>query len=75
MALSRAKSEYGEGRDPDFAFHEDRFKPANTPTTRAREVEMEMLYALASQCQQRETLAPAYWDGTFLRMVESQGYH
>ena len=81
VALSRAKSAGGEGRDPDFAFHEDvlinddRFKPVNTPTTWARAVEMERLHVLASQCRQREPLAPAY---TFLRMVEwaeSQGQH
>ena len=46
MALSRAKSAGGEGIDPDFAFHEDvlinddRFRPVDTPTTRARAVEM-----------------------------------
>ena len=84
VALSRAKSAGGEGRDPDFAFHEDvlinhdRFKPVNTPTTRARAVEMERLHVLACQCRQREPLAPAYREETFLRMVEwaeSQGHH
>ena len=46
VALSRAKSAGGEGIDPDFAFHEDvlinddRFRPVDTPTTRARAVEM-----------------------------------
>ncbi|XP_068720423.1 ATP-dependent DNA helicase PIF6-like [Montipora capricornis] len=65
VALSRAKSAGGEGRDPDFAFHEDvlinddRFKPVKTPTTWARAVEMERLHVLASQCRQREPLAPA----------------
>ena len=65
--LSRAKSAGGEGRDPDFAFNEtvvlindDRFNPVNTPTTRARAVEMERLHVLATECQQRDALAPAY---------------
>ena len=46
VALPRAKSAGGEGRDPDFAFHEnvlinnDRFIPVDTPTTRARAVEI-----------------------------------
>lgn len=84
VALSRAKSAGGEGRDLDFAFHEnvlisdDRLKPANSPTTRARAVEMERLHLLASQCRQREPLAPAYREETFLTMVEwaeSQGHH
>jgi len=76
VALSRAKSAGGEGVDPDFAFHEDvllnddRLRPVNTPTTRARAVEMERLHILATQCQQREILTPAYWDGIFLRLVE-----
>ena len=76
VALSRAKSAGGEGIDPDFAFHEDvlinddRFRPVDTPTTRARAVEMERLHVLATQCQQREALAPAYWEETFLRLVE-----
>ena len=82
VALSRAESAGGEGTDPDFAFHEDflinddRFKPVDTPTTRARAVEMERLRALASHCKQREDLAPAYLEETFLRMLEwaqSQG--
>ena len=44
VVLSRAKSAGGEDVDPDFAFHEDvlinddRFKPVDTPTTRARAV-------------------------------------
>ena len=76
VALSRAESAGGEGVDPDFAFHEgvllndDRLKPVNTPTTRPRAVEMERLHVLATQCQEREALAPAYRDGTFLRLVE-----
>ena len=76
VALSRAKSAGGEGIDPDFAFHEDvlinddRFRPVDTPTTRARAVEMERLHVLATQRQQREALAPAYWEETFLRLVE-----
>ena len=84
VALSRAKSAGGEGMDPDFAFHEevllndDRLKPVNTPTTRARAVEMERLHVLATQCQQRADLAPLYRDETFLRLVEwaqSQSHH
>ena len=57
VALSRAKSAGGEGIDPDFAFHEDvlindyRFRPLDTPTTRARPVEMERLRELATRCQ------------------------
>ena len=53
VALSRAKSAGGEGVDPDFAFHEDfllnddRLRPVNTPTARARAVEMERLHVLA----------------------------
>ena len=83
VALSRATSAGGEGTDPDFAFHEDflinddRFKPVDTPTTRARAVEMEKLCVLASQCKQREDLAAAYSEETFLRIVEwapSQGH-
>ena len=52
VALSRAKSAGAEGRDPDFAFHEDvlinnnRFRPVDTPTTRAREMEIERLHIL-----------------------------
>ena len=84
VALSRAKSAGGEGVDPDFAFHEevllndDRLKPVNTPTTRARAVEMERLHVLATQCQQRADLAPLYREETFLRLVEwaqSQSHH
>ena len=76
VALSRAKSAGGEGVDPDFAFHEDvlvnedRLRPVNTPTTRARTVEMERLHVLATQSQEREILTPAYRDGIFLRLVE-----
>ena len=84
VALSRAKSAGGEGRDPDFAFHEDvlinddRFRPVDTPTTRAREMEIERLHVLATQCRQRRILAPAYREETFLRLVDwaqSQSYH
>ena len=84
VALSRTKSAGGEGTDPDFAFHEDflinddRFKPVNTPTTRASAVEIERLHILANECKQREDLATAYSEETFLRMVEwaqSQGNH
>ena len=59
MGLLRAKSAGGEGRDPDFAFHEDvlinndRIRPVDTPTTRAREVEIERVHVLATQCRQR----------------------
>ena len=62
--------------DPDFAFHEDvllnddRLRPVNTPTTQARAVEMERLHTLATQCQEREILTPAYRDGIFQRLVE-----
>jgi len=76
VALSRAKSAGGEGMDPDFAFHEDvllnvdRLRPVNTPTTRARAVEMERLHVLATQCQEREMSTPAYRDGIYLRLVE-----
>ena len=84
MALLRAKSAGGEGRDPDFAFHEDvlinndRFRPVDTPTTRARAVEIERLHVLATQCRQRRVLAPAYREETFLRLIEwaqSQSHH
>ena len=76
VALSRAKSAGGEGRDPDFAFHEDvlinndRFRPVDTPTIRARAVEIERLHVLATQCRQRRVLAPAYREQTFFRLVE-----
>ena len=84
VALSRAKSAVGEGRDPDFAFHEDvlintdRFRPVDTPTTRARAVEIERLHVLATQSRQRRVLAPAYREETFLRLIEwaqSQSHH
>ena len=84
VALSRAKSACGEGRDPDFAFHEgvlinnDRLRPVDTPTTRARAVEIERLRVLATQCWQRRVLAPAYREETFLRLIEwaqSQSHH
>ena len=76
VVLSRAKSAGGEGRDPDFAsneavlINEDRFSSVNTPTTRARAVEMERLHVLAIECQQRDALAPAYQEQTFLRLME-----
>ena len=76
VALSRAKSAGGEGRDPDFAFHEDvlinndKFRPVDTPTTRARAEEIERLHLLATQSRQRRVLAPAYREETFLRLVE-----
>lgn len=76
MALSRAKSAGGQGIDPDFAFHEDilinddRFRPVSTPTTWTRAVEMERLQVLATQCRQREDLAPAYLKDTFSQLVE-----
>ena len=76
VALSRAKSAGGEGVDPDFTFHkdvlidDDRFKPVDTPTTRARTVEMERLHVLCGQCQQQEILKPAYREQTFLRLLE-----
>ena len=84
MALLRAKSAGGEGRDPDFAFHEDvlinndRIRPVDTPTTRAREVEIERVHVLATQCRQRRALSPAYREETFLRLIEwaqSQSLH
>ena len=84
VALSRAKSPCGEGRDPDFAFHEDvlinndRFTPVDTPTTRAREMDIERLRVSATQCRQRRILAPANREETFLRLVEwaqSQSHH
>ena len=81
--LSRAKSAGGEGRDPDFAFHEDvlinndRFRAVDTPTTRA--VEIERLHVLATQCRQRRVLASQHiGKKTFLRLVEwaqSQSHH
>ena len=76
VALSRAKSAGGDGMDPDFAFLEevlvddDRLKPVNTPTARARAVEMERLHTLACECPQREALAAAYRAETFFRLVE-----
>ena len=76
VALSRAKSAGGEGVDPEFAFHEDvlinedRLKPVDTPTARARSVEIERLHVLAVQCQQQEILTPAYQEQTFLRLLE-----
>ena len=55
VALSGAKSAGGEGRDPDFAFHEDvlinndRFRPVDTPTTRARAMETACLSNSATE--------------------------
>ena len=72
----QAKSAGGEGRDPDFAFHEDvlinndRFRPVDTPTTRARAVEIKRLHVLATQCRQRRVLAPPYREEAFLRLEE-----
>ena len=66
MALSRAKSASGRGSDPDFAFHEDvllndvRLKLVNTPTTQARQREIQGLRLLANQCQEMETFSLAY---------------
>ena len=60
VAFSQAKSAVGEGRDPDFAFYEevlitnDRFRPVDTPTTRARTMEIERLHVLATQCRQEK---------------------
>ena len=64
------------GRYPDLAFREDelinndRFRPVDTPTTRARAVEIERLHVLATQCRQRRVLASAYREETFLRLIE-----
>ena len=66
MALSRAKSASGRGSDPDFAFHEDvllnddRLKLVNTPTTQARQREMQGLRLLANQCKEMEAFSLAY---------------
>ena len=67
----------GERRDPDFALHEDvlinndRFRPVDTPTTRAKAVEIERLHVfIATQSRQRGLLAPAYREETFLSLVE-----
>ena len=66
MALSRAKSASGRGSDPDFAFHEDvllnddRLKLVNTPTTQARQTEMQGLHLLANQCKEMEAFSLAY---------------
>lgn len=75
VALSRAKSAGGQQCDPDFAFHEgvlinaDRFRPVNTPTTQARCKEMDRLHSLSVECHNRETLAAAYQEETFNRLV------
>ena len=66
MALSRAKSASGRGSDPDFAFHEDvllnddRLKLVNTPTTQARQTEMQGLCLLANQGKEMEAFSLAY---------------
>ena len=66
MALSRAKSASGRGSDPNFAFHEDvllnddRLKLVNTPTTQARQTEMQELCLLANQCKEMEAFSLAY---------------
>ena len=66
MASSRAKSASGRGSDPDFAFHEDvllnddRLKLVNTPTTQARQTEMQGLRLLANQCKEMEAFSLAY---------------
>ena len=66
MALSRAKSASGRGSDPDFAFHEDvllnddRLKLVNTPTTQARQTEMQGLRLLANQFKEMEAFSLAY---------------
>ena len=66
MASSRAKSASGRGSDPDFAFHEDvllnddRLKLVNTPTTQARQREMQGLRLLANQCKEMEAFSLAY---------------
>ena len=76
VALSRAKSASGRGSDLDFAFHEDvlfnddRLKPVNTPTTRARQTEIQRLHLLANQCQEMEAFSSAYQEETFIRLVE-----
>ena len=66
MAISRAKSASGRGSDPDFAFHEDvllnddRLKLVNTPTTQARQTEMQGLRLLANQFKEMEAFSLAY---------------
>ena len=66
MALSRAKSASERGSDPDFAFHEDvllnddRLKLVNTPTTQARQTEMQGLHLLANWCKEMEAFSLAY---------------
>ncbi|XP_028513165.1 uncharacterized protein LOC110233251 [Exaiptasia diaphana] len=75
VALSRAKSAGGPDRDPDFAFHqdvlinEDRFREVNTPTTRSRAAEIERLRRLSVECRGRESLARAYEELTFERLL------
>ena len=84
VALSRAKSAGGEGRDPDFAFHEDvliTMTDSDLWTLQLHELEiwrLSRLHVLATQCRQRRILAPAYREEAFLRLVDwaqSQSYH
>ena len=76
VALSRAKSAGGPGKDPDFAFrkdvlvNEDRFRAVNTPTIRARTAEIERLHNLALECRTVENLAQAYQEISFQRLVD-----
>jgi len=76
VALSRAKSAGGEGVYPDFAFHEDfllnddRLRSVNTPTARARAVEMERLHVLATQCQREMESFSDWWNGHSLKPIE-----
>ena len=78
MALSRAKSVGGRGSDPGFAFHEDvllnddRLKLVNTPTTRARQKEMQRLHFLTNQCQEMEAFSAAYQEETFMNESDPQ---
>ncbi|CAH3020553.1 unnamed protein product [Porites evermanni] len=77
VALSGAKSAGGEVRDPDFVFHEDilinndRFRPVDTPTTRARAMETACLSNLAAEkAQQHERRwsfhdTPAFLSGLY----------
>ena len=82
VALSRAKSAGGRGSDPDFALHEDvslndRLKVVNTPTTQARQTEMQRLHLLANQYQGMEAFSPAFQEETYIKPVkgaESQSH-
>ena len=67
VALSGAKSAGGEGRDPDFAFHEDvliTMTGSDQWTFQPQELEQWRLHVLATQ-QQRRFLVPAYKEDTF----------